>query len=385
MLIGGPTRREFFRGALAVGSTLLLDGPASALIAEAERELPTFGSADVTIFGGPDDGVAVLARTGKGTTAVLVDGLDVFNTPGPFVPSAGAYHQRNFDRQTLTFRSDPGPGAPALSVTGNPESAIRMQTGQIQLWHLVNMAPGLVLEIPSRTDFDWRVSARDDLPLEWANFIAPSNANAALTLAPGNRADLLVRAPLKAGMYAVNGSVNLSAGESAPRLLINVEVVRGPEFTTLDTTATSLLSAPELYPYPQAAPALADIAAGEITMSRKVTFAEFTGGVRGATEPVLRLALAEEWTVINTTSRQRVLHLPRSPFQIVEVFDPKIMSSPRLLPAPFDWADTIAVAATSGLSSLPGLVRIRFRGEQSSAVSPYVYRGGAMFRSSAAR
>src|SRR5262249_6555335 len=149
----------------------------------------------------------------------------------------------------------------------------------------------------------WRQSAQDDLPLLWANFSAPSNNNGAVALGPGNRADLLVRAPAQAGIYTLNATAR-TAGQATPVALATVQVANDGLRHALGGRQADVrvFDSPALYPPMPAS--LKDIEGSEIGASRNAMFVN-SGVASGADSPMMTLAAAEEWRVSNSTSLAR--------------------------------------------------------------------------------
>jgi hypothetical protein len=225
--------------------------------------------------------------------------------------------------------------------------------------------------LPFSEGVQWRQTAQDDLPLVWENYSVPAHHNAAFTLGPANRADLLVQAPARPGVFALKVTTR-TARQPSERTLLSVQVADDPQSRT--ATAREFPSAPALYP--ETPEALRDIT--EIHTRRNVVFTEGSGQPE-ADDLLLELAAGEEWRVSNTTSLPRILHFSDMPFQAMEIFDPATMGAPRIVPVPWPWADTIQVPASIESNSVPGSVTLRFRGGRRESSPPYAY-GVELFR-----
>jgi len=106
-----------------------------------------------------------------------------------------------------------GGGTPrAFSVNGRIQPALTMRPGEVQLWRIADTAArGGVFFMgfgpagsggPSPTQvFTWRQTAQDGVQLNGSNYW--NSTNSTLLISPGNRADLLVKAPTAPGQYAL--------------------------------------------------------------------------------------------------------------------------------------------------------------------------------------
>jgi FtsP/CotA-like multicopper oxidase with cupredoxin domain len=298
----------------------------------------------------------VVSRVDGGPGGVWINGSTVLNGSNRIMPAAGQYRElfgaAALETQTLILTQNMAP------------ATIVMRPNQFQLWHIVNTVPGMSFDFAtSPNGVQWRQTAYDDLPLVWENFSAASNLNAAFTLGPANRVDLLVQAPARKGVHALS-----VAGD-----MLTIQVQGNDDGWRPAAGMTAFPTAPALYP--QTPAAMKDIASSEIGLSRKITFASATPGVSlGADQPLIQLAAAEQWQVSNTTSAPRTLHLDNLPFQVTEIFDPATMSAPRILAPPWKWADTIQIPASTANVSVPGYVTLQLRGGRRMGPAPYAYR-----------
>ena len=111
---------------------------------------------------------------------------------------------------------NPGKGGAQVLVNGLLTPTITMQPGEVQLWRLINAtegnSPGIIKNTLFQTaGFQFKQTAMDGVqfsPTNYANqpFLNPFAPNGmvpgGLTLAAGNRADLLVQAPTALGTFA---------------------------------------------------------------------------------------------------------------------------------------------------------------------------------------
>jgi FtsP/CotA-like multicopper oxidase with cupredoxin domain len=330
-------------------------------------------------------------------------------------------------------------------VSGTPQKApaITMKSGELQLWRIINakvqptitgtfaVLPGTTTALPV-----FRQIAQDGVQFNFVNYAqqpltAPGIAAAAdnikngttFSLAPGQRLDILVQAPLlpagtASASYQLSGVVNLTV--------------------TADATVTAATPFPTSANYPAFPSFLADIPAPRI--QRKVTFGwepyrlnagpaanNSTHGVQDLTvnPPVKTVALSavppatgfpkvaagnapyftidgeqfsdskfyqtmvlgdtEEWTIYNTTNAPHPFHIHVNPFQVLEVFDPNDQVVPGTVKSSYKretnavWQDVVMIPAAlkrptptptsrsllmvgpDGVATTPGYVRIRSR------------------------
>ncbi|MEA2166435.1 MAG: hypothetical protein QOK37_4562 [Thermoanaerobaculia bacterium] len=223
---------------------------------------------------------------------------------------------------------------PDFSVNGRIQPVVKMYPGEVQMWRIVNTSgrAGAFFIGPPASGFQWRQLAQDGVQFNDVNYTASGNKNASFLLMPGNRADLLVKAPatLTAGatLYPVLVQNEVDSRDLASAAKIPLVQIRldgsGPEMQFPDHTA----------PFP---PFLKTITKAEVTGTRQIVFQsvgapgtptqhmidgkKFDGEV-GA---VVLLNTVEEWTVINASYQAVVshpFHIHINPFQVIEVFDP---------------------------------------------------------------
>src|SRR4029077_4947452 len=212
---------------------------------------------------------------------------------------------------------------PYFSVNGALQPVITMAPGEVQWWRIVNTSSraGAYFLVP--TALQWKQLAQDGVQFSNANYTAPWNMNAPFFLAPGNRADLLVKAPATPPAdccpVLVNSLVDPTAGGTAGTTALTLLTVN----VTGTAKSMDFLAAAPAFP-----PFLADIAASEVKGTKTLVFAstdlpprgtpinnapaqhtidgkKFSGEV-GA---VVLLNQVEEWKIINQTyPRNQVAH-----------------------------------------------------------------------------
>ncbi|MCX4594974.1 multicopper oxidase family protein [Streptomyces sp. NBC_01549] len=206
-------------------------------------------------------------------------------------------------------------------VNGQHQPVITAAPGSVQRWRVINGCVSRVLAL--RLD-SHRLT---QLALDGALLPAPVDRDQ-VVLAPGNRADLLVR-PTGSGQYALvsdpydRGSLGMMGGmmdggpsASGPVTLVTLATA-GPATTSPSVPAT--LSAPAV---PQ----------GPVTRQRRLTFAMGMGrmgmGGMGFTidertfdpdrdDQNVALGTVEEWTVVNTSPMDHPFHLHAWPFHVL--------------------------------------------------------------------
>jgi len=108
------------------------------------------------------------------------------------------------------------PGPAALSVNGRLQPVVAMQPGQVQMWRIVNSASRDLVTLcppPPAAGINWQLIARDGVQLAWQNV----QSNQPVSLAAGNRADLLVQVqPTASGNTPVNAFLGALAPPASP-------------------------------------------------------------------------------------------------------------------------------------------------------------------------
>jgi len=232
-------------------------------------------------------------------------------------------------------RNGSGAGSGPFSVNGQQQPTMTMQPGEVKLWRIVNASPidGFYLkDLPA--GFLWQQTAQDGVQFDGYNF--ETRAQRPVYVAPGNRIDLLVKAPAAA---AAPFNVNVYQGTSAAKALRGAPVplmnvfVNGTAVTAMNIVTTAQLG--------KQPPFLADLSGP--TNSRTFTFntsgalVPGNGGQREHTinghkfdpnHPVLinQVNSIEQWKIVNTTvvggGIDHPFHIHINPFQVNAVFAP---------------------------------------------------------------
>ena len=278
-----------------------------------------------------------------------------------------------------------GPAAAAgVLVNGQLAPVITMKTNEVQWWRLINATvqgekPTFTLGLVGNAGGAapaYRQIAQDGVQFAWQNYasqIPPPDGKGAqipsFMLAPGNRADILVRAPNKPGTATlVFGDNTTTPGTVTTVATINI------------IPGTSQITYNQKWPqtegeYPRMPDFLNDITT--VSESRTIKY-EMTGpgaqptinGVTfqdGVVNEVMLLGTQQEWTIENWSTGGNVrhpFHIHVNPFQIIEICDPTNATNPnpRKLPGPWIWWDTFAIPkarANKDGTVTPGYFKMR--------------------------
>ncbi|MBI4904008.1 MAG: multicopper oxidase domain-containing protein [Acidobacteria bacterium] len=263
-------------------------------------------------------------------------------------------------------------------VNGAITPMITMRPGEIQLWRLINAMGGggkgtidpTMFNVMIAAGFEFRQVAMDGVQLSWENYLdqpysdsAGKSPVGALTLAGGNRADLLVKAPATTGLTPVpipNDLNNPQGLGSAIVIQVNVQGQPLPMnfFGKGDQAA-----------YPKMPAYLSDLKP-PVAPARAVAFTMTQGGGLGPNPPgffidgkkfeqgskvnfCLRLNSTEDWVLVNDNNgAAHPFHIHINPFQVLQIDDPNGATT-RVFKHPV-WQDVIAIP-------VGGWVRIRHK------------------------
>lgn len=226
------------------------------------------------------------------------------------------------------------------SVTGDPGPVVEMRPNQVQLFRFVNGAerdaakflyfvPHLLGAKPCTSTpnqcVTWHQIAQDGVQFNYDNYENTAD-NQGFNLAPGNRADLLVKAPAS-GTYDLKVQAGLCRNDCNPQIetLLTVKVTGtdiNPPMTFLDEAG-----------YPEFPKFLKDIPADSVFTRREIVFQDVPGvGLLingklfedGVINQAMLLNSVEEWKISNLDDdREHPFHIHINPFQIIEVFQPQ--------------------------------------------------------------
>jgi FtsP/CotA-like multicopper oxidase with cupredoxin domain len=238
----------------------------------------------------------------------------------------------------------------AFSVNGRLQPTLTMRAGEVQLWRIVNTASRSFAHFVPPTDgFEWMQIAEDGVQFEFKNY--KGSLNKPVLLAPGNRADLLVKAPTNLSKYKimVQDTVTrsgLTSTSPQPLVLMYVEVSGSTpekqEQTQFIGMEPPVAETEVPKTFPRFPVFLADIADKEVKYQRTLRFNSKGQGVKQQhtidgeqfSEKIgarVLLNTVEEWkmenyttieTGPNRTNIDHPFHIHVNPFQVVELFDP---------------------------------------------------------------
>lgn len=277
---------------------------------------------------------------------------------------------------------------PELLVNGQRSPVVRINPGQVQRWRFIGGTMRTLDDIRVRfpQGFEVRQIAMDGIQFHQTNYLRqPLLRDSEFRLAPGNRADFLIRAPGGTGAFDVlyqlddprhlEPEVRTQALRAEADPLFSIEIAEPPA-----DEGAGLRAAPAAMPFPPSMPVmpafLNDIPRSDVRRDRTVVFS--MSGNRGSTDPAtivrffidgkkfdhgcidqrMDLGAVEEWKIENTgTSNVRIqhpAHIHVNPFQVVA-------RNGQALDPPWIWQDTIALPTWTDTQR--GSVNIRHRFE----------------------
>ena len=264
--------------------------------------------------------------------------------------------------QTVPNRLANTRGGTDFVVNGVRQPQVTMRPGEVQLWRIVNGAGINAVFFQAPKGLQWRQIAQDGVQFANQNYVASENQ--AIYVAPGNRIDLLVKAPdsaqpsgqapfeVRIQKVAARGAVKpipLTTGEADPTVVLMTVTVNG--------NAVTPGPMPFIPQAPQQPAFLADVTDQELSPpdpkvnAKTLNFNSIKGfnpatdtpprpqhtinGQQFSTEgnnalvTVAQMNTAEQWLISNSTTPapgpgliDHPFHIHINPFQITEVFDP---------------------------------------------------------------
>jgi FtsP/CotA-like multicopper oxidase with cupredoxin domain len=247
-----------------------------------------------------------------------------------------------------TVAGDP-PGVDFV-VNGRLRPKVQMQPGEVQLWRIANTSGRNAAYFMAPEGLEWRQLAQDGVQLANGNY--RNSLNKPFYLAPGNRVDLLVKAPLKqmtADILVQNvmGRSQVKPTPAAPNAgdpkpgfaIMSVNVSGDPVMRDGKPAQMQFLGRAPTQPV-----FLQDISEQELWKSnysgKKFEFNSKTQSPMQHTINNIQfqdnlavvhvmLGAVEEWKISNSTNTavgpgiiDHPFHIHINPFQIPEVFDP---------------------------------------------------------------
>ena len=249
---------------------------------------------------------------------------------------------------------------PTFSVNGRTTPIVRMQPGEVQLWRIINTSGrSAAYFMPPTAGLQWRQTAQDGVQLADENY--QDSLDRPFYLAPGNRADLLVKAPLTVTELTAEIRIqdvmaraklepppaNPTAANPPGYVLMRVKV-SGPPVMREGKAAEMPLpknvadQPPFLKDITDEEWAKSNYRAQTLTFNsdkRNSAVQHTINGVQfenGKAHVDLQLGAVEEWTIKNSTADpnpgpiDHPFHIHINPFQITEVFDPnELLTDPK--------------------------------------------------------
>jgi suppressor of ftsI len=206
---------------------------------------------------------------------------------------------------------DPDPAGPTRrTINGLFQPVITTAPGQLEFWRIGNMSANIFYDLELKGVAFQQTALDGNLQ----NQITPLRR---LTIPPGGRAEVLVRAPAKRGNYQLRTrSFNTGpAGDSYP----------AQKMATLRVTGDPV----ESPPLPEVFPPVPDLREEHVDHRRTVVFDDtddpnvfvIDGRVwdRDRVDQNVRLGDLEEWTVQNASQEFHVFHIHQGDFQVTEI------------------------------------------------------------------
>jgi FtsP/CotA-like multicopper oxidase with cupredoxin domain len=299
------------------------------------------------------------------TGAFIIEGqydADLNAFYGGYVLKGGAWNARSQPVLVLNqlgttpnlLSGGNGPAGPAgvpFVVNGLSRPIAHMQPGEVQLWRIVNTSARNAAYFMAPEGFQWRQLAQDGVQFAQPTYASPQNQNRPFYLAPANRVDLLVQAPMTPVDADVLIQGVMARTEVKPTPLNANEPKVGAVLMSVSVSGAPVTrnGEPAQMPFPPQGRApvqpkfLTDITDAEWRRGGSLT-KEFTFDSKGpasamqhtingiqfedgaAANVLVRLGNVEEWKIVNTTVApgpiDHPFHIHVNPFQIREVFDP---------------------------------------------------------------
>ena len=151
---------------------------------------------------------------------------------------SSSFFSNTTQRRILSGKAPMAKASRMFSINGLQTPTITMQPGEVQLWRLLNATEGneflngVILRLFQTEGFTFKQTAQDGVQFSPTNYDQQpflrkdkDQVPGGLVLAGGNRADLLVQAPMTPGVYAFNGT---SGGPIMFFVSVAGDVVRPP-------------------------------------------------------------------------------------------------------------------------------------------------------------
>jgi FtsP/CotA-like multicopper oxidase with cupredoxin domain len=278
-------------------------------------------------------------------------------------------------------------GDPLPLVNGQLQPVIEMKPGEIQRWRLINATMQQTSHLNYRFLGEDVYAASKASPAFPANpgyapairqiaydgvQLAPARYNDAafglsqeFTIAPGNRVDILVKAPDTAGKSLLAFRLLHGAPPAGCQpntlfdlFLLRLNVTGSPASAMNFPTAANYPAMPAWLQWDEKDPANAITKTRTLNFNSVVQTPENNQDMSSRpaidskafdekmdTTQLVNLNAVEEWILVNQwASSIHPFHIHVNPFQVTEVYDP-VAGTRVKLEAPYNWRDTIAIPA----------------------------------------
>jgi FtsP/CotA-like multicopper oxidase with cupredoxin domain len=253
------------------------------------------------------------------------------------------------DPGTATFPLEQGVD---FAVNGRLRPVVNMKPGEIQLWRIVNASARTAAYFMAPDGFEWRQLAQDGVQFAYPNY--EKSGNKPFYMAPANRVDLLVKAPMKPCdkpcevriQNVMSRSGIMPNSPKTPGIgLLRINVAGEQPLLNKQPAEMQFLEKGQFPKQPQF---LTNITDAELVSSNNIKRTlvfdskkplggpskHMINGMQFDEDDHARLDIAlgatEEWTIRNLTNTKdglvnnidHPLHIHINPFQVTEVFDP---------------------------------------------------------------
>jgi FtsP/CotA-like multicopper oxidase with cupredoxin domain len=312
------------------------------------------GSTSVNLFNGLAGALIIEDNSPTGYDGAL---QDFYRKQNQRLDQLVLVFQQITDTINMLVGGNPSP--PATLVNGQATPTILMRPGQIQLWRMINATVARFLTAQFQScnggpPLDCKQTAQDGVQFSQTNYTKQPLKNQGQNpitgpMAPANRIDLLVKAPLTKGLHVMQ----IPGTTPVPILYVNVTDNPIPQMNFPPESAFPKLPR-FLLDIPTNVGKREPIRYGSIKLnSTSRTARQFQIDNRqfedGHVDQVMKLDTSEEWTIINEdlTGIAHPFHIHVNPFQIFEVYDPNAPSGQQLLKFDKDlvWWDAFAIPA----------------------------------------
>ena len=278
---------------------------------------------------------------------------------------------------------------PGVLVNGQLMPTISMSVMEVQWWRIINATVQggkdafFLLKFESAGGAEaptFFQTAQDGVQFDWKNYQPQlEHPPQHVILAPGNRVDILVKAPSMPGEAILKFDVPQGGAGGQTPAQWNILTVKTNNQHIDPSNPPNYIWPEKEEQYPKMPPFLGDIE--EVTETRRIRYQMQKVGstpmINGKTfqehvvDESMLLDTRQEWTIENysTTASgipMHPFHIHVNPFQIVEIYDPsgsfgamfpQAKAAPYKLPQPWKWWDTFPIPLGVADQSAPGGVK----------------------------